>query len=242
MTRGLRVALHWRRPLWSRKAPGPGGSTGFLLFPAAFFLPLESLGVFDSRIRTISGLMWILSISLALSIRASAELRDPMSIWLHQKGISPGESALEDWILDLVLFAGFSLWWAATGVTALSLTEAVTLRNFFALWLLGVSAAILTHSVTFLLSAFGAPRTSDPVALLAFVSILLPALVLNAPEWVYSTVDWIIPPFRSTMVLSGAMRVGNLADLAGSLFRVLTYTGLALWLGFLRISRWRPLL
>lgn len=238
----LRGALQWRFPLWSRKAPGKRGGVGFLLFPAVFFLPLESVGVFDSRVQAISGLVWLLSISLALSIRTAAELRDPISIWHHQKGVSLGDSALEDWILDLAVFTGFSLWWASTGVAALSFTEAVSPRNLLALWVLGVSAAVLTHSVTFFLSAFGAPRTSDPVALFAFLSVLLPALSMNAPAWVFPTADWIIPPFRSTMVLSGAIRVGNLPDLTGSLFHVLSCSGLALWLGFLRISRWRPLL
>jgi hypothetical protein len=241
MTRGFQAALWWRVPLWIRRGPGRLGGLAFLLIPAAFLLPLEEMGMVGSRVQGISVLVWLLGLSLPLSVRAASGLRDPVSIWTYQKGCGMGDTALEDWILDLGLFAGFALWWALTGVAALAVSQSVGFRNVLSLWLLGTSVALLTHALTYFLSAAGLSRPSDPVAFLAFSSILMPVLMLEAPGWMASLAHWGMPPFHASMVISGSIRAGDFAEAAGSLLHVFLYSGLALALGTLSISRWKPL-
>lgn len=241
MTRGLRKAFRWRLPLWIRRGPGRLGGLAFLSCPLAFLIPLEGMGLVGTRVQGISVVVWFLGLSLPLSVRAVSGLRDPMSVWTYQKGCGMGDTALEDWILDMGLFAGFALLWALAGVAALALTQAVGLGNILSLWLLGTSVALLTHSLTFFLSAAGASRPSDPVAFLAFTSILIPVLMVKAPDWMASLAHWGIPPYHASMAISGAIRAGNFSEAAGSLLHVLVYSGLALGLGARSISRWKPI-
>jgi len=240
MTRGIKRAFHWRFPLWLRNAPGKKGAAVFLLAPVAFLLPLEHSGILSSRVQSISALVWLLAMALPLSVRGQAGLRESYILWLFQRGCGPGDVALEDWMLDLGLFFAFALWWAGAGVMALAMSHPVSPANLLSLLLLGSSVAVLTHSVTFLFSAWGSSRTSDPVAFLAFLSVLLPTLTMDLPEWVFTAADWLIPPFHSAMILSGTVRTGLFPEAASALLHILLYSGVAVGLGYRRMSLWRP--
>lgn len=240
MRRGFRRSLYWRRGLWVREAPGRRGLLLSILGPLAFFLPLDALGIVGSRVQSISLMVWVMAISLPLSVRGGSSPRDSSGIWLFQKGCPPAETALEDWVLDVALFSTALTWWALTGVSILAFSYPVTLLNILALWGLGFSVALLTHATSFLLSALGARRTTDPVVFLAFMSVLLPPLTTNSPGWFSGAVDWVLPPYHSTLLLSGALRRGDPTETSGALFHVLLYSGAALWLGLARVARWRP--
>jgi hypothetical protein len=196
--------------------------------------------VLGSRPQAISALIWVSALILALSIRAGAGLRDPALVWLYQKGCATGETALEDWLLDVAFLSTFGLWWALAGTGVLFLTQSVSLLNFLSFWLLGISVGVLAHSVSFALSGWGMQRPGDLVALFAFLSVLLPGLTMEAPAWVTILLDWALPPFQSTMALSGSVRAGDLREASGALFQVLGYSALSLGLGYGRISGWRP--
>ena len=118
------------------------------------------------------------------------------------------------------------------------MVQPVTILNPLSLFLLGVWVGALTHALTFLLSGWGVRRPTDMVALLAFISILLPGLSMEGQAWISSILDWVIPPYRSTVALSGAIRLGDLPETAEALVRIMGYAGASLGLGYLGICRW----
>jgi hypothetical protein len=240
MTRGLKQACRWRKAFWIRESPGVVGGSAFIALPLLFFLPLEKLSFFGERLKGVAVLTWIFAIALALAIRGGQSLRDETSIWTVQKGLSLGEIALEDWILDMGLLAGASLWSAVVGFLAMRGAGPSAFLPAVAFFALGLTTGFITHSVTLFLSAFGVKRPSDPVALLAVVSILIPALTLEAPVWITALVEWIIPPFQVAIGFSGAIRVADLGGMTGALLHILLYSGIILSLGLWRISVWRP--
>lgn len=240
MTRGLKQAWSWRKALWLRESPGVMGGSAFLALPLLFFLPLESASFFGERLRGVAILTWLFAIALALTIRGGQSLRDEASIWTVQKGLSLGELALEDWILDMGLLAVASLWWAFIGFLAIQGTEPSVFLPALSVFSLGITTGFVTHSLTLLLSAMGAKRPSDPTVFLAIVSILVPVLTLAAPPWLPELVDWIIPPFHPAIQLSAAVRMGDLVGMTGALIHIFLICGLMLGLGLWRISVWRP--
>ena len=240
MTRGLKQAWRWRTAFWLRESPGivPGGV--FLALPLVFFLPLEKLSIFGERWRGVAILIWLLALALALTLRSRASLRDETSLWTVQKGLSLGELALEDWILDIGLLAAANLWWAFMGFLALRTTGTPAFGPALGLFAMGLATGLVAHTVTLFLSALGADRPSDPTVLLAFVSILVPVVALEVPPWTTEVLDWIIPPFHSAIVLSGTVRIGDLAGMSVALIHILLYSGMMLALGLWRLSAWRP--
>lgn len=240
MTRGLRWAWPWRRALWIRESPGVLGGSALLCAPLLYFLPLEGMAFFGERLRGISVLSWLFSMALGLALRGAAPLRNDSAIWTVQKGLSPGELAIEDWLLDLSLILGFSLWWSVISILAHGGGGPETLR--FGLAILGLSLAtgLVTHSLTLLLSALGLKRPSDPTVLLALISILSPVLTMEAPAWMSAVVEWMIPPFYAAIELSGAIRGMSVGGITEGLLHLLLYSGLLLGIGVVRISAWRP--
>jgi len=240
MTRGLRQAWRWRRAFWIRESPGVMGGSAFLILPLLFFLPLEKLPFFGERLRGVAVLIWLFAIALALAIRGGQGLRDETSIWTVQKGLNLGELALEDWILDMGLLAAASLWWAFIGFLAIQGTGSSLFLPAVAFFTLGLTTGLVAHSVTLFLSAMGARRPSDPTVLFAIVSILIPALTLEAPAWIPGLADWVIPPFHAAIEISGAIRILDLSGSAAALLHILLYSGMILALGIRRVSVWRP--
>jgi len=216
------------------------GGAFYAAVPLLFFLPLEGLPIFQERLRGIAVLTWLSSLSLALGVRGGSPLRDDASIWPFQKGIRLEGLALEDWILDLGLFSVAALWWASVGTLALGGSGFPTLLLWLALLLLGLATATLTHSVTLCLSALGLRRPSDLTILLAVLSLLAPSLSLRAPPWVLSVATCILPPFRAAVEGHGSLRMGDMGEAAGATLHIVAFSALALSLGILRISAWKP--
>jgi hypothetical protein len=239
--RGLRAAWWWRRAYWLRVAPGISGGAVVVLLPLLFFLPLEAVPVFGERFRGIAILIWASSLFLALSIRGGESLRHEASVWPYQKGFSLGEMALEDWYLDLGLLGMASMWWASLGVLALSQgPSSFPPGRWLPFFVLGFTTAALTHSLTLCLSALGIRRPSDVTVLLAVLSLVAPVLTLRAPEWVLRLARLMLPPFRASIELHGALRGKEVEEVLGSLLHLLVFSGVVLWTGLRRISAWRP--
>jgi hypothetical protein len=242
MNRGLVAAWSWRRALWVRKSPGVMGGIAFLFLPLFFFLPWETLSFFGERLRGIGVLTWVFSIALALQLRGGQDLRDETAIWTIQKGISQGDVALEDWLLDMALLTGYSLWMGLFSLLALWASgEPFYLSASAGFLCLGLTTCLVTHTLTFFLSALGAKRTSDPTALLAVLSILVPVLSLGMPGWLRIALDWLLPPFQACLELSGAVRASAFSGIGAALLHILAFSGILLWMGVWRVSRWRPL-
>lgn len=240
MNRGPARAWAWRKPLWIRVAPGKAGAVLFGLCPAGFFLPLESISIFPDRLRGIAVLLWILGLALALVVRGGWDLRHEALVWHYQKGVQPSDLVLEDWLLDLGLFAAASAWWASWGVAVLSSDGPAAYRLWPAFFLLAFVTAGLTHAVTLGLSALGLRRPSDLTILLAILSLLAPSLSTRAPAWVLGVATYGLPPFRAVVEGHGALRTGDLENAAGSLLHVLVFSALVLWVGLKRMKAWRP--
>jgi len=240
MTRGLKHAWRWRKAYWIRESPGVLGGSAFLALPLLFFLPLERVSFFEERMKGVAILTWLFAIALALAIRGGQSLRNESSIWTFQKGLSLGEIALEDWILDMGLLAGASLWWGLMGFAAIPGVGLSAVNAAVGVFFLSLGTGFVTHCLTLFLSAMGVRRPSDPTAFLAIVSILAPALTLEASEWIVILVAWVIPPFHTAIELSGALRVHDLNGSTTALLHILSYSGLLLGLGLWRMSRWRP--
>ncbi len=240
MNRGMAQAWIWRRAYWTRVTPGRTGSVLFGLLPAAYFLPLESVSIFPDRLRGIAVLLWIQGLALALMVRGGSSVRDEAFVWHYQRGISPGDLALEDWLLDLGLFAVAAAWWASIGVVALGAGGFPSHRLFPAFFLLAFITAALAHAFTLCLSSLGVQRPSDLTILLAILSLLTPSLSNRAPAWVLAVATYGLPPFRAVVEGHGALRIADMENAAGSLLHVLVFSALALWIGLRRLSSWRP--
>lgn len=242
MTRGLRAALGWRLPYWTRLSPGLLGGAFFLLVPLLAFLPLENVPVFDDRLRGVAIITWLLGMALGLRLIGRRGPREDDAIWLYQKGFSLRESALEDWLLDLALAAAFAAWWATVGTAALAAsgTAGATAAGWAGLLALGLTTAVLTYTLVLALSAWGVDKATDLTILIIFVSLFAPALVLRSADRVRWLVDRLAPPFADTAVLHGAIRTGNLDAAAGALLAIVVFTGLFLAIGLWGIAAWRP--
>jgi len=221
-------------------APGIPGGAAALLLPLLFFLPLEAVPVFGERFRGVAILVWLSSFALALSIRGAEPVRRDTAIWAYQKGFSLGEMGLEDWLLDLGLLGLSSLWWALAGAVSLSAPGPSSAGLWLPLFSIGFTTAALTHTLTFSLSAFGVRRPSDPTVLLAILSLLAPVLSFRAPEWVGGLTETVLPPFRAAVELHGALRGKEVEGIIHSLFHLLVFSGMVLWMGLARLSAWRP--
>jgi len=240
MNRGMARAWIWRRAYWIRVAPGGMGAVLFGLLPVGYFLPLESVAIFPDRLRGVAVFLWIQGLALALTVRGGFSVRDESSIWHYQRGIPPDDLALEDWLLDLGLFAVAAAWWAWMGVVALGAGGVPSYRLLPAFFLLGFTTAALTHAFTLSLSALGVERPSDLTILLAILSLLTPSLANRAPAWVLAVATYGLPPFRAVVEGHGALRIADLENAAGSFLHVLLFSALALWIGLRRLSCWRP--
>lgn len=216
------------------------GGSAFVALPLLFFLPLERLSFFGERSRGVAVLTWLFVLALAMAIRGGQSLRDETSIWTIQKGLSLGDLALEDWILDMGLLVTASLWWALIGFLAIGGTVPSAFLPAVAFFALGLTTGFITHSLSLFLSAVGVKRPSDSIAFLAFLSIFIPILTLETPAWISGLVDWVIPPFQAAIEFSGAVRRADLDAMTGSLLHILLYSGVILGLGLWRISVWRP--
>jgi hypothetical protein len=235
-----RGALAWRTAYWRRVAPGAPGGAAVLFLPLLFFLPLESVPIFGERFRGVAILIWLLSVSLALGIRGPGGLRHETAIWTYQKGISLGEVARRDWLLDLGLLALVSSWWATVGVAAVRPSGAILPGLWAAFFSLGFGTGALTHTVTLFLSSVGIRRSTDLTILLAVLSLSFPVLSLRTPEWVRALTEVLLPPFRTAVELHGAIRTGEVEGMIGALLHLLVFSSLFLGIGLWRLSVWRP--
>jgi hypothetical protein len=223
-----------------RESPGVLGGSVFLLLPLLYFVPLETMSFFGDRLRGIAALSWLFALSLALALRGSRSLRDETLIWPVQKGLSAGDLVLEDWILDLGILGAFGAWWGTMALLALGNPGGPVALTGLALFSLSLSTGLLTHSLTLFLSAVGAKRPTDPTALLAIVSILIPVLTFHSEGWVADMAEWVFPPFHAAIRLSASIRGMSWPGVIEALFQIVLYSGLLLLLGIWRMSRWRP--
>jgi len=240
MSRGLAVAWSWRLPYWQRVSPGVTGGGLYLLLPVLFFLPLEVLPLFEDRLRGVALLLWFFALAFALGVASKRGVREEDSVWLLQKGVSLGEAALEDWLLDLGLNKVVALWWASIGTLALLGSGHSPGLLWVSLFALGVGTAALTQTFVLFLSGLGVRRSVDLTVLAIFLSLTAPALVFQSSARVQTAVDWILPPFKEAWVLAGALRAGDLHGVSASLLHILVFLGLFLAAGLWRISQWRP--
>jgi hypothetical protein len=230
----------WRAAYWRRVSPGPAGLCLAFLFPVVFFLPLEMSPFFGARLRGVAILIWLASLSMALAIRSGPGPRDEALIWLYQKGVSLGDLAVGDWILDIGLLGVASGWWASFGVLAVGPGASGPLSLWAAFFSLGLATAALAHALTLLLPSLGLDRASDLTILLAILSLLAPALTLGSHERLVEISTWLLPPFRMAVDLHGALRSGDVAGAATSLVHLLLFSSLALWWSHRRMDRWKP--
>lgn len=242
MTRGLRAALRWRLPYWTRLSPGLLGGAFFLLVPLLAFLPLEHVPVFEERLRGVAIITWLLGMALGLRLMGKRGPREEDAIWLYQKGFSLRESALEDWLLDLGLAAGFAVCWATVGTAALAATGTATgtAAGWAGLFALALTTSVLTYTLVLALSSWGVEKATDLTILIIFVSLFAPALVFRSGDRVRWLVDRLAPPFADTAVLHGAIRTGTLDAAVGALLEIVVFTGLFLVIGLWGIASWRP--
>ncbi len=240
MNRGLRTAWRWRSAYWRRSSPGVAGGMVYALLPVLFFLPLEAVPIIEERGRGILILTWFLSVALALGVVAGRGLREEESIWLAQKGISLGDAALEDWILDAGLFSVACLWWAAAGALALWSVGHGSPGSWPSLFAFGMATCTVTRTFGGLLSAWGGRRPSDLTVLGAFLSLTAPVLLVKQPVLVQRAADWILPPFPEAVTLMGAIRAGELSSAGGALLHLLSFIGVCLAGGVWGVSRWKP--
>ncbi|MCJ7628947.1 MAG: hypothetical protein MUO50_11250 [Longimicrobiales bacterium] len=240
MKRGLKTAWCWRSAYWRRRFPGWVGGVFYVLLPGLFLLPLEAVPLFQERGRGIVILSWLLSVALALGVGTGRGLREEDSVWLIQKGISPGEAALEDWILDMVFFALAVGWWASVGALALWGLGVPPVGSWVALFSFGLATCAITRTFAGLLSGWGTRRTSDLVVLGALLSLTAPVLLVKRSALVQRLADWAFPPFLEAATLLGAIRAGDLSSGAGALLHLLLFVGVCLAGGVGGISRWKP--
>jgi hypothetical protein len=240
MNRGLAVALAWRLPYWQRVSPGLAGGILHLILPLLFFLPLEVLPLFEEQLRGVAMLLWLFAVAFALGVAAKRGAREEDAIWLFQKGVSLGETALEDWLLDSGLSVVAAFWWASLGTLALLGSGQSLGWLWLSLFALGLVTATVTQTLVFVLSAWGLRRSVDLTVLAVLLSMVAPVLVFQSSNRVQAIVGWVIPPFKEAWVLAGALRTGDFLGVAAALLHVLVFVGLFLALGVVRISRWKP--
>ncbi len=239
MSRGLITAWGWRLPYWRRVSPGPVGGAFFLALPFLSFLPLESLGMVEESGSGASALVWLLAAALGTGLGGGRGLREEDSVWLVQKGISLGESAMEDWILDMGISALACIWWA--GVAALALApNAALLQIMPAHFLLGFLTCLLARALVGFLSAWGARRPADMAVALVFLSLMAPLLLARWSDRAREVVGWLLPPFLKAPAFVSTLMAGELGAAAGALLHVLTFAGLLLGATCWRLERWRP--
>jgi hypothetical protein len=240
MERGVLCAFRWQVARWVRREPGLSGGIFFLSIPFLSFFPLARLTFFPDEARGMAIISWLSAVALGLSLRGGGEIRDDSKVWLFQKGVSLWEVALEDWILDAFLLLSFSSWWGLVSFLALWIQGTPSLGTSCSVGVLALATGLVAQTCSLFLSSLGIRRASDPTALLAVLSILLPVLTLQLPPWIPTTLVWILPPFHSAIEMSGAIRS---SDWIGTLVPLLRLTllsagmlSLALW----QISGWRP--
>jgi len=239
MRRGLAMAWRWRVPYWVRVAPGPVGGLVYTLLPALFFVPLESLSVFPDRPRGILVVMWCMSIALGIVVAAGRGLRDEEAIWLVQKGVSPGDAALEDWILDAGLLVIACAYWSAVGALALT-SYAPVFKSMLGLFLFTLATSLLARTLAGCLSAWGVRRPSDLTGVAAFLSLAVPLLTVSQSPAVQKAVDWLFPPFLKGVALGTGFHAGEVGAAAEAALQVLLYISVLLAATYWRASRWRP--
>jgi hypothetical protein len=179
--------------------------------------------------------------ALGLRLIGKRGPREEDAIWLYQKGFSLRESALEGWLLDLGLAAGFALCWATVGTAALAATGTATgtAAGWAGLFALGLTTAVLTYTLVLALSSWGVEKATDLTILTIFVSLFAPALAYRSADRVRWLVDRLAPPFADTAARHGAIRTGNPDAAAGALLEVV-FTGVFLVIGLWGIAAWRP--
>ncbi len=238
-SRGISGALIWRRAYWLRREPGRKGIAIYLLVPALFFLPLGESGPFPRS--AVQGLL-IVILSLALGIRLGGGrgLRAEDQVWLSQKGVSLGDVALEDWILDLLPMAALSLWWGLTAYLA-SIGEGWRPLSVFVVSGTAFLLSLLTRTLVGVISAFGYRGAGDLAAGLIVISFLL------------FQVSFFVSPAAQTAIRLGTLPIfripeavralleGDLAVAAPDLLHILALLGVMLWATYWRMERWRPL-
>jgi hypothetical protein len=210
------------------------------VFPVLFFLPLEVSPFFGARLRGVAILIWLGSLSLALAIRSGPGPRDEALIWLYQKGVSLGDVAVGDWILDIGLLGVASGWWASLGVLAVGPGGWGFPSLWAAFFSLGLATAALAHTLTLLLSSLGLHRSADLTILLAVLSLLTPVLTFGGHEGTLEISSWCLPPFRAALDLQSTLRSGDFVGAATPLTHLLGFLGLALWWSHRRMARWKP--
>jgi hypothetical protein len=183
--------------------------------------------------------VWLLAVALGMGMGGGRGLREEDSVWLVQKGISLGEAALEDWILDLAPLAAASLWWA--GVAALPLAPGVPYPASVPGWfLLGFLTSVLVRTLVGFLSAWGVRRPVDLAAVVVFLTLMAPLLLTRLPERVQDGLGWVVPPILAVPSLARGLLAGELALVVRDLLHFLAFTALLLGATFWRMERWRP--
>ncbi|MDT8369768.1 MAG: hypothetical protein RQ745_11210 [Longimicrobiales bacterium] len=239
MTRSLAAAYAWRRPYWWTVGPGRWTAAILALTPFTLVLPWSELPVLRDAEAAAGFVVWASAIVLALRMSGPDGVRDEGLIWVYQKGVTPGETAFANLLLDTAFALVFVVWWSLIGTLLAGSGTGVSIL-FAGLVVRGVSAFLVTYCVLFALSAFGVERPNDLAVALLLVSLLVPTLILVPGAEGLAWLRWAVPPFRAPIALSTSLVSGNMVGTSEAALHITLYVGLLVGAAGGRLARWRP--